>query len=329
MFNKLSSKLSNLSNLSNLPKLPKKLSPNLPKVPSFNNLISHASVTTPTNEPIQQIEQKKFNEEELQIIFKYINDIFEKRFPKGVIVDKINNYINKLSVDENDFKNIKLELMNVIFSIMIMVNKDIKFFILRETIKFKIIQDIINFTVNPPTGSLCEKIIKKIQDDYLNKRIFTGGSMQSQEQKINDYLYKKICRLLDADISDQQIIDLFIDYIKNIFKDDSLERTKIFNTLLNKIDGLINILFTNKFFENDNIEIYIFYILLQDTDIKALIETTFQQVNNDDERDIIASINKGINDIINKNNKKGGGGKKRKTKRRRTFRNKSNKYVYK
>jgi hypothetical protein len=121
-----------------------------------------------------------------------------------------------------------------------------------------------------------------------------GGTAEepTENDRKEKIVLTKMERLFQMDLPDDKILNMFYSYIENFFKGESPEKTKIFESLTNKVDEFIGVLFTNPTFKGLQFHKYLFLALLQNNDIAskinaitftdnnrvALLQTTFQNL---------------------------------------------------
>jgi len=345
-----------LKNLSkNLPKNPNELLKNLP---NFNpsNLVGVGA--TPV---------KEFTDEELTKIKNMINDVFKERFSPQLITQRIDLFIEKLGMNEQNIESVKQTMMNLIFSDIniLLSNKKVKYEFILKLLESPDINKIVsdpNFDIN----KFKETLISPIESPVKNQPLDTNNENSVNENSVNensvnensvnessvnensvnensvnnpvnggastladcttcskDVFYAKICRLLDVEISDEEIMNLFMNYISDFFKKESPEKQEIFKTMVAKTKGFIDQLFQNI---NPRFDKYLLYSLL-DANVIQIISNEFKKVENSKPNNEI--IKTALNNDLLKKTSMGGRRKSKKTRKRLVLKSRSKKTLRK
>jgi hypothetical protein len=142
-----------------------------------------------------------------------------------------------------------------------------------------------------------------------------------EDKKTKTLFYTKMCRLLDADVPDAEVMKLFIDYIADFFTKETPEREQIFKKMALQIQVFIDQLFESPEFLDPAFSRYLFSLLLDDNNVKEIIENPLK--TNPDQKNnatlIKIAFNNEYNKILGFPQRTLGGHKKRKTKKRKTI----------
>jgi hypothetical protein len=137
-------------------------------------------------------------------------------------------------------------------------------------------------------------------DDEAPPRETTGGGSSNSEtdvDKTKDLFYSKICRVLDSDISDNDILNLFLKYIEDFFQTETPEKTQIFQKMAKQIGVFIDQLFYSNEFKDPEFRKYFLFSLLKDNDIKQIIQTEIEK-ESDERVDAIQNVFFGKNTAV-------------------------------
>jgi hypothetical protein len=91
----------------------------------------------------------------------------------------------------------------------------------------------------------------------------SGTITQEEKEKIKELFYTKMTRLVDVDIPDDEIINMFVKYVADILKKNTSESSEIYKKITNKMEDFTNNLFNSNEFKDVEFRKYIFIILLE------------------------------------------------------------------
>jgi hypothetical protein len=269
-----------------------------------------------------------FSQEDINKIKQIIQDVIKEKLSapspdnpnSSIIVNKINKYIDKLAIDENNINEVKTRLMNLIFENINLsaIPKQFKYsFLLKSLPSYRTIIDNIDFSNANIQLPWKQTLSEKLKNELLKQK---GGEAQTEDGKIKNVFYDKICRLLDIDIPDSVVSQLFLDYIKDFHKLIPPEQaTLIYKNMAEKTNEFIDQIFSSL---DPEFARYLFIDLLtNDVDVINIIDKEFNQNNQSNQTNtkrILDVLEKALYEL-EKNTplKKNGGKKRKKTKIRR------------
>lgn len=257
--------------------LPDPLSNLSKRFPDSTDILSKLNPPKTTIEPNPNATQLVYSNAELNEIKEMIYTVMEKKIPPTLLASKIENFIDKLSMDKDNVNQVKLSMMNLIFSdLNIIVNdKRLKYRIMLKLMTYPDISQIVD-----GLDLKDRNVFDHFKDYFIDpEKMIKGGDLQNQEmtpkEKAEDLIFKKICRLFDSDISDSEMLDLFLKYISNFFKNESPEKQRIFRKVMQKIEVFIDQLFQSEEFKDPEFRKYLFYTLLDGETMEIIRSALF------------------------------------------------------
>jgi hypothetical protein len=103
--------------------------------------------------------------------------------------------------------------------------------------------------------------------------------------------------VLDSDISDNDILNLFLKYIEDFFQTETPEKTQIFQKMAKQIGVFIDQLFYSNEFKDPEFRKYFLFSLLEDNEIKRIIQTEIEK-ESDERVDAIQNVFFGKNTAV-------------------------------
>jgi hypothetical protein len=206
-----------------------------------------------------------FSDGEINKIKEIMYEVIKEKIPPSLFVDKVGAFINKLATDKDNITKVKFAMMNHIFSDLnkLTENKHLKYTFIVKLLTYP---DIITIVNNISLDNNDKNFVSELKEKLLPMTSFSGGGTDDTK----DLFYQKMCRLLDADIADERIMELFIKNISDFFEKESPEKTRLFQKLANQIGVFIDQIFQSVEFRDPEFRKYLLHGLL-DSDSEEVI----------------------------------------------------------
>jgi hypothetical protein len=207
-----------------------------------------------------------FSDGEINKIKEIMYEVIKEKIPPSLFVDKVGAFINKLATDKDNITKVKFAMMNHIFSDLnkLTENKHLKYTFIVKLLTYP---DIITIVNSIKLDNNDKNFVSELKEKLLPMTSFSGGGT---DDNTKDLFYKKMCRLLDADIADERIMELFIKNISDFFEKESPEKTRLFQKLANQIGVFIDQIFQSVEFRDPEFRKYLLHGLL-DSDSEDVI----------------------------------------------------------
>lgn len=251
---------------------------------AFNNIgqgaLSQLSNNKNNDTTNNTINPEFYSKNEIDEIKVLLNEVLREKFPENKIEEIIGNHIDKLFMNENNIEKVKDNIMLSIFNnVNVLISeRNFQYALLKKLLQLSEIQSILNsIEYSDSDGFLSQLKIRLIKGYGTSTNVSSsgGGLNINEEEKtcIKNLFYTKLTRLSDIDIPDNKIIEIFIEYVSEILRQNTSKDGKIYQKIVNKMDGFTDTIFNSM--KDIELQKYIFIILLENN--KDVLERALHQ----------------------------------------------------